>query len=183
MITDCKYVSKNYGVCLKKSNLNLMNELLIYLLSISGFSAIAIWLGKLIISKSFDLGIERYKTTLSKELEEYKNELSKISLEHQVKFTKLHDERAQKIKILYSKVVEVEKALIHSTTEAQGPEYINDIARDNAAIEKLRELIGQLDYDRIYFSINTISKFDIIIKESWEIILQMQKVRRCFSYR
>lgn len=155
-----------------------MNQIIFYFLTISGLSTIVIWLGKLVISKSFDAGIERYKASLAKEIEEYKNQLAKVSLEHQIKFTKLHDERAEKIKSLYSKVIELEVALIHSTTIAQGPEYINDNERDDAAMEKLRILINSLDLDRIYFSVSSIEKFDSIIKESWEIIFQMRKVRR-----
>jgi hypothetical protein len=158
-----------------------MNEILVYLISISGVSTIAIWLGKLVIGKSFDIGIEKYKNTLAKEIEEYKNKLSILSLEHQVKFTKLHDERAEKIKSLYSQIVEIEKALIFSTTIAQGPEFVTDTVRDEVAIEKLRELISKLDHDRIFFSIDTLEKFDSIIKESWEIIFQMMKVRRTAS--
>lgn len=158
-----------------------MNDIILYLISISGVSTIVIWLGKLVIGKSFDVGIEKYKSTLMKEIEEHKNHLSIISLEHQVKFTKLHDERAEKIKSLYSKVVEIEKALIFSTTIAQGPEFVTDTARDEAAIEKLRELISSLDHDRIFFSLDTLKKFDSIIKESWDIIFQMMTVRRSAS--
>lgn len=158
-----------------------MTDLIAYLISISGVSTIAIWLGKLVITKSFDASIEKYKATLVKEIEDHKNQLSKISLEHQVKFTKLHNERAEKIKILYSQVIELEKALIFSTTVFQGPEYISDNKRDDTSMERLRELISQLDSDRIYFSNETISKFENIINESWEIIFQMRKVRQYAS--
>lgn len=154
-----------------------MDNFIYFLLTISSVSTIAIWLGKFVITKSFDLGIEKYKSTLAKDIEEHKKQLEKISLEHQVKFTKLHDERAQKIRTLYGKVIELEKALIYSTTIAQGPDYINDTARDDASSDKLRELINQLDFDKIYFSTSTILKFESIIKESWEIIRQMRKVR------
>lgn len=154
-----------------------MNDILVYLISISGASTVAIWLGKLIITKSFDLGTEKYKANLTKEIEHYKNQLSILSLEHQIKFTKLHDERAEKIKTLYSQIVEVEKALIHSTTFAQGPEFISDNARDETAIKVLRDLISSLDRDRIFFSTSTLTKFDEIIKESWSIIFQMMRVR------
>jgi len=120
------------------------------LLSITGLSTIIIWLGKLIITKAFDFEMERYKSTLTKEIEEYKNQLAKISLEHQIKFTRLHDQRAERIRILYGKVIELEKALIHSTIVAQGPEYISDNLREETSMEKIRDLIQQLDHDRIY---------------------------------
>lgn len=60
---------------------------------------------------------------MQKELEEHKSGLSKLTLEHQIKFSKLHEGRAFRIKVLYEKVVELESALIHSTTVVQGPEY------------------------------------------------------------
>ena len=155
-----------------------MNELLIYLLSISSVSTIAIWLGKLIITKSFDLGIEKYKAELTKEIEEYRSQLLRISSEHQIKFTKLHDERAIKIKVLYTEIVELEGNLINSTTFAQGSDYPTDHKRDEAALSSIRTLIHNLDLERIYFSENTVSKIEEIIKESWEIYFTMTKARR-----
>ncbi|HQS04891.1 MAG: hypothetical protein CFE25_10580 [Chitinophagaceae bacterium BSSC1] len=155
-----------------------MGQIIQYLIGVSGFTLFFIWVSKLIITKSFDLGLENYKSSLLKDLEIHKSELSKVSLEHQVKFTKLHDDRAEKIKILYGKVIELESALIFATTVAQGPEYSTDNQRDEECFEKIRSLIRQLDLDRIYFTEETISKFDTIIKESWEISFQMRKVRR-----
>jgi len=102
-------------------------------------------------------------------------------LEHQIKFTRLHDERAEKIKVLYAKVIDLEMSLIHSTTVAQGPEYINDTSRENDCIEKLRALISQLDFDKIFFSLDTVKKFESIITESWDIIFKMRKVRHMAS--
>ena len=154
-----------------------MESLIIYALSVSGFSTLAIWLGKVIINRSFDLGLEKYKSTLVKEVEEHKSQLSKITLEHQVKFTKLHNDRASKIQNLYLLVVELEKALIQSTSMMQGPEYITSTDKDKYCIVKIQELIKQLDEDRIYFSQETIKKFDTIIKESWEITFKMKRVR------
>lgn len=155
-----------------------MGNIFYFLTAISGITAAIIWLGKLIINKSFDLGIEKYKASLQKENEEHKSQLSKLSLEHEVKFSKLHEDRAEKIKILYSKVIELEKYLIHSTSIMQGSEYGSDSKRDEDCIVKLKDLINQLDLDRIFFSSDTLIKFDNIIKESWEIIFQMKKVRR-----
>ena len=154
-----------------------MDKLLYFLTGISSLSLVAIWLGKLIINKTFDLGLEKYKASLQKENEVHKSELSKQSLEHQIKFSKLHEDRAEKIKILYSKVIELEQSLIYATTYLQGPEFISDTKRDNDCMDNLRGLIAQLDLDRIFFTTITISKFDSIIKESWDIIFQMKTVR------
>lgn len=155
-----------------------MKQVFFYFFAMSGITTFSIWVGKLIITKSFDIRIESYKAGLQKEIEGYKSNLSKISLEHQIKFSRLHEDRAEKIKVLYHKVIELERALIFATTVSQGPDFMNDHERDNNCFEKIRSLIQQLDLDRIYFSNSTILKFDIIIKESWEIAFQMQKVRR-----
>ncbi|MBN8859343.1 MAG: hypothetical protein J0H29_13200 [Sphingobacteriales bacterium] len=159
-----------------------LDQLLIFISSILGASAVVVWIGKLIITKSFDLGIEKYKSTLTKEIESYKNELSKIALEHQVKFTRLHEDRAEKIKKLHSKVYELEKALRHATTFFQGPDYTEDHARDNACNKVLNELRDQLEEDQIYFSKSTINKFETLFKESSDIILEMGKARIYGSY-
>jgi len=154
-----------------------MDKIFYFLTSISALTSVAIWLGKLVINKTFDLGLEKYKASLQKENEVHKSLLSRQSLEHQVKFSKLHEDRAEKIKILFSMVIDLEQALIFATTVAQGPDYLTDDKRDNDCINKLRTLIGQLDLDRIYFTSDTISKFDSIIKESWDIIFKMKQVR------
>ena len=155
-----------------------MQTIFTYLFVVSGLTTFSIWIGKLVITRAFDLGVEKYKVSLQKEIEEHKTELSKISLEHQIKFSSLHEERAQTIQVLYGKVIELEMALIFSTTIAQGPEYMTDLKRDDACFEKIRDLIYHLDLKRIYFSPMTISKFDTIVKESWDISFQMRKVRR-----
>lgn len=154
-----------------------METIVYYFLSIVGISGSVVWLGKLIINKSFDFGLENYRTSLAKDLESHKFNLSRISLEHQIKFTKLHDERGEKIKNLYLIVLDLEKSLIFATTYLQGPNYTTDHERDNLAREKIKELIEKLDYDRIYFSVQTLEKFNAIIRESWEIVHTMAKVR------
>lgn len=157
--------------------------MLLQLLYIMGGSTIFIWLGKLIISKSFDAGIERYKHELNKQIEEHKAEIAKLSHEHHIRFERLHEERANKMQSIFALVVEVEQALIHSTTFAQGPGYGNDDQREQSAIEKLRQLISTFDRERIFFSNATAEKVENIIKEAWDIIFTMNKVRRyAFAY-
>lgn len=158
-----------------------MEKLIYFFSGITALTTAAIWLGKLIINKTFDLGLEKYKSTLQKDIEEHKNELAKKSLEHEVKFSKLHSDRAEKIKVLYTKVIELEKALIYATTIAQGPEFIKDTKRDLDCMQTIQDLISQLELDKIYFTKETLSKFEEIIKEAWDIIFQMRKVRTTAS--
>lgn len=148
-----------------------------FLASLTGMSTIIIWLGKFIITKTVDAGIERYKAELTKDIEKHKAELSRITLEHQVKFSKLHEKRAEKIKVIYDKVKDVEKALKHSTTIWQGSEFSNDTERDQAARTEIRLLTDLVDAERIYFSDSTVGRLEVLIKESSEILTGMGFVR------
>jgi len=154
-----------------------MDKLIYFFSSITALTTASIWLGKLIINKTFDLGLEKYKSSLQKDIEVHKSELARQSLEHEIRFSKLHSDRAEKIKALYTKVIELEKALVHATTIAQGPEFIKDNKRDEDCIQAIRELISQLEFDKIYFAKETILKFEEIIKEAWSIIFKMRRVR------
>ncbi len=154
-----------------------MISIIEYILAISGITTSAILLGRYFINKAFDFGLEKYKSSLQMEIEEHKSSLTIANLEHQIRFSRLHETRAEKISQLFSMVVELEKKLIHSTTPVQGPEYGSDHERDNDAVIKLRELITLLDLNRIYFTVETIQKFESIFKESWDIIAKMRKVR------
>lgn len=147
------------------------------LISITGLSTLALFLGRLIITKAFDAGVERYKSELSKDIEKYKADLSRISLEHQIRFSKLHEERAEKIKYLHSRVISLERALVFATTPAQGAEYAVDQKRDFDCINKTKELAEELDSNRIYFADSTIKKVENIVTESGKIIAKMRKVR------
>jgi len=158
-----------------------MDKLIYFFSGITALTAAAIWLGKLIINKTFDLGLEKYKSTLQKDIEEHKNKLGRQSLEHEVKFYKLHADRAEKIKTLYTKVIELERALVYSTTIAQGPEFIKDTKRDLDCMQTIQDLIFQLELDKIYFTKDTVAKFEEIIKEAWGIIFQMRRVRSTAS--
>lgn len=152
-----------------------------FILAFVGASGVIIWLGKLIIEKSFDIGIEKYKAELVKDIEKHKSDLSKITLEHQIVFSKLHEQRAEKIKFLYRKVMEVEKALRYSTTPAQGGEEFINTDRENEVLNEILSLTELLDSERIYFSESTIAKIDTIIKESSDIRKEMWSVR--FSHK
>ena len=60
-----------------------MDKLIYFFSGITALTTAAIWLGKLIINKTFDLGLEKYKSTLQKDIEEHKNKLGRQSLEHE----------------------------------------------------------------------------------------------------
>ena len=149
-----------------------------FLATLTGASTVIIWLGKFIITKTVDVGIEKYKAELVKDIEKHKAELSRITLEHQVMFSKLHEQRAEKIKLLHDKVINLEKSLTYSTIKnGQGGDFGSDIERDAKVRNLTAELSELIDAERIYFSDSTILKFDSLIKESNEISQKMENVR------
>ncbi len=154
-----------------------MEQILTYFLSITALTGAAVWFGKLLINKAFDFSIEKYKSSLQKDMEAFKSQLSKMALEHQIKFSKLHEDRAEKIKILYTQIVNLEQSLIDSTWIAQGPEYMHALHLDKKCQDNLRELNFTLNLNKIYFSDTTIKKFESIFSEAWEIINRMRQAR------
>ena len=152
-----------------------------FLISLGSASAVIIWLGKFIITKTVDVGIEKYKAGLIKDIEKHKADLSKITLEHQIKFSKLHEERGEKIKTLYNKIIELQKTLIYSTTFVQGPDFGGDTNRDDESLRKINTLVELIDFEKIYFSNSTILKFETLINESKEILSIIRKARMYYS--
>ena len=142
-----------------------------------GLGGIVIYLGKRIIDKSLDIGVEKYKSTLNRDLESHKAELLRqteefranlqmISLEHQVRYTKLHDERGQSIKKIYSLLVELQNRLQYFTSVFQGPEWVTDVDKENAAKEALNELSNFFQINRIYYPEPICTTIDEILKVS-----------------
>jgi hypothetical protein len=152
-----------------------------FLATLAGASTVIIWLGKFIITKAVDVGIEKYKAELIKDIEKHKAELSRVTIEHQVKFSKLHEQRAEKIKTLYGHVRELEKSLNYSTTRFQGSSFGTDTERDDKCRKLAFELEDVIDIERIYFSDLTIQKFESIISESKEILSDIAQVRHAYS--
>lgn len=164
--------------------MNLFTQFATIIFTTISFTGILGYLGKLIINKSFDFGIEKYKGKLSKELESHKSELDKeaesyranlqlISLEHQIRYSKLHEERGIAIKEIYSLLVQLKNKLEYFTSVFQGPDWTSDIDREKAAIEAQNNLLKFFQTNRLFFSDKICSQVDHIIKLSWGIIVDM----------
>ena len=152
-----------------------------FLTTLAGTSTVIIWLGKFIITKTVDVGVERYKAELVKDVEKHKAELSRINFEYQIKFSKLHEDRGEKIKLLYHKIIELKKILGHSTTLGQGGEFGTDTIRDDESLKTIQSLVELVELEKIYFSNSTIFKFNSLIKESKEILLGIMDVRSNYN--
>jgi hypothetical protein len=172
-----------------------INYIITIIFSTVGVGGIIIYLGKRIIDKSLDMGVERYKSSLTKDLETHKSELQKetdefranlqiISLEHQIRYTKLHEQRGESIRQIYSLIVDLKNKLEYFTTVFQGPKWTTDSDREKEATNSHRNISNFFQINRIYFSDSICNQFDEILKLSWSIIVDMSvtKVEAASAY-
>jgi hypothetical protein len=138
-----------------------------------GIIAIVTYLGKQVFNKVLDVGLESYKgklktdleqfkgqlntklethkSKLATETEEFKSQLNKVATEHQIRFLKLHADRAMVIREMHNKIYTLEKSMQHLTTLFQGPEWVTDTTREEAATTSLNDLKDYIELNRIFF--------------------------------
>jgi hypothetical protein len=152
-------------------------EILKFFLSVSCITAIIIYVGKKLVDKTLDAGIEKYKNNLNKELESFKSDLNRFNIEHQIKYNKLYEQRGEKIKELYQLIYELEKKLKFFTSVFQGPEWSAETERGEAVRIHVLNLEDVLELNRIYFSDDLCIKVELIIKESRDIMSKIHKAK------
>ncbi len=164
--------------------MNTLNTIVAILGSISAISGVVIYIGKRVIDKTLDAGLEKYKGILAKDLEthkatlsikseEFKANLQLLNLEHQIRYSKLHEERGKSIKDVYELLIDLQEKLEYFTTIFQGPNWITDLARENAAIESRTTLLKYFQRNRIYYPNVICSLIDEILERSNKIIIDM----------
>lgn len=162
----------------------MLQSIIYYLLTAGGISALAYFIFKTAITKSFDFAIEKYKVELNKDLENYKQkflldtekfkaDLNIISIEHNISFSKLQEERAVVIKITYIKLIDLQNKLFNLTTMFQSSEWVNDVERDNDAKKSLDEFKDYFSINRIFLTKDVCDKILNIITKSWDVIVEM----------
>jgi hypothetical protein len=164
--------------------MNTLQTILTILGSISAVSAAIIYIGKRIIDKTLDIGLEKYKASLNKELETHKSELTKgmeefkanlqiLNLERQIKYSRLHEERGKSIKETYELLIDLQEKLEYFTTIFQGPQWTTDHEREKGAIESRANLYRYFQRNRIYYPEAICSLIDEILSVSHNIIVDM----------
>ena len=78
-------------------------EIIKFLISVSGLSAVLIYVGKKLVDKTLDAGLEKYKA-----------ELGRLNAEHQIRYDKLHEERGEKIRLLYTLIYDLKRICVLS---------------------------------------------------------------------
>lgn len=120
-----------------------MNNLFEFIFGIASFSGLMIFLGKTIITKSFDVSLKKYQ-----------NDLELIKIEHQVKYSKLHEERAYFLKELYIELYQVE-------------EFLNKFISPRVDITQKKISDYQKGYDRIKIVRIQIEKNRIFVSDEF----------------
>lgn len=168
--------------------LSILKFIIGFFVSVAGISTVLIYLGKLLINKSLDLAVEKYRSNLVKELEihksklgrdteEFKMTLNRIVIEHQIRFSKLHEDRALVVKEMYCKIYNLEKSLLHLTSLFQGPEWTEDRTREEDSITRLDDLKEHLELNRIYLEEAYCNDLDILIDDCLAIVRDMRKAK------
>lgn len=152
-------------------------DIIKFLISVSGLSAIAIYIGKQLVNKTLDAGIEKYRMGLNKELEIFKSELSRTNVEHGIRFSKLHEQRAEKIKLLYTLAYDLERKLKSFTDIMQGPEWSVDTDKSTEVKKCLVAIEEALELNRIYFSDELSKQIETIIHKSTQGLAMMNRAR------
>jgi hypothetical protein len=122
--------------------------------------------------------LEAHKASLNRETEGFKAELNKVHIQYQIKFSKLHEDRAVIIREIYLKIYNLETALKHLTSIAQGPEWSEDKEREDKAFEIHYDIKDYFEKNQIYFEDSVCLKLDKAIKDSLEIIQEMRRAKR-----
>lgn len=144
-----------------------MNEILHIAIGSLTIGGVIIFLGKKLIDKGFDAALKTFE-----------NKLDLLKIEHQIKYSKLHEERASLVKVLYTDLYKLEKALVHMTTSFQGPNWTKDDARRDEAKEQLKICNEFLEVNRIYFSEEFYNELELNIDECRKVINEMERAKR-----
>ncbi|MDB5123696.1 MAG: hypothetical protein JWP94_1825 [Mucilaginibacter sp.] len=141
-------------------------DIIKFLISVSGVSAVLIYVGKKLIDKTLDAGLEKYKA-----------ELSRLNGEHQIRYGKLHEERGEKIRLLYTLIYELEKNLRAFTNFMQKGNLATDTLPSTEVKQSLAAVKEALEVNRIYFSDELCSKIEAIMDKSTTALARMNRAK------
>lgn len=159
-----------------KETQDLLLGIFYYFSSITTITAGIVVLAKLSINYFIDKGIEKYKTSLNKEVESFKSELKIKESESQIKFSKLHEERATAIKELYNLSLVLQDAIFNLTQPSQGPDWINK-SLDDKMYSELKCFQRYFISSKILINKSLCQKIDKFIEECFNIQSDMEEAK------
>ncbi len=169
------------------------SQIIKFLLSASGITAVLIFIAKFAINKFGEVQILKYKQSLENDTEEFKHklnfetekfkqELNKTTIEHQIRYAKLYEERGQIIKQTYNLLYKLESSLANLTSMLQGPEWTKETERDKQTTEVIANLKTQLEQNRIFFSAELCNKIEAILTDAHKITVDIYGAKKDQEY-
>jgi hypothetical protein len=158
------------------------NNILTFFISAGAITGAIVYIGKRIVDKSLDLALEKYKSTLALELETHKIQLEKALFEHQTKFGKLHQDRLDVIKLLHTKLYELQMALVEIVDEEvvggdPMTQFFRGKPKKSTINERLIDLKDSLEIYGIFFSDEICKKIGHILYRSQDMFFQYVLVK------
>jgi hypothetical protein len=143
-----------------------MNNLLTFLIGVSGITTALIFIAKFAIKWIGDVGLEKYKNELIQESIKYKSVLDKDLEKFKIKYTRLHLEQVEIIKLLYSKLIKAERPLEYLLRPIKvNPDKSNEeIAKE--VVQKANDFFDYFDENEVIFNEDTCKTIKLI-KENY----------------
>lgn len=156
--------------------MDLLEGILYYFGSITVITGGIVFLAKLSINYFTDKGIEKYKTSLNKEVELFKSDLKIKESQSQIKFSKLHEERGHAIKELYNLSLTLKDAIFNLTQPAQGPNWL-DKSLDDKMYSDLKIFQRYFISSKILIDKSLCLKIEKFIGECFKILSDMDEAK------
>ena len=132
--------------------------------SVSGITAVVIFLGRRIIDHSFSKNLEKHKTELNKDLEGHKAELNRLNAEFQIKLSSFQVGRIDVIKELYANIFKMESSLYKLLRIFQPIDDPTEEEKLQDVVTNGNNLQGHYSINKIYFNKDTCNQIDELLK-------------------
>lgn len=146
-----------------------MNDILKFLIGTTGVSVVVIFLGKFILYFLRDIGVEKYKTNLDKEIIKYQSKLDEKVEKFKISYSNLFVEQIVIMKETYKKLIVAEKPLEYLMrpikTSPVKPE--DEIAKE--VIDKANDLFDYFDENELMFNEKISETFNLIREKYVEV--------------
>jgi len=118
-----------------------------------------------------DKSIDKYHLQLNKETESFKHQLQLITQEHQIQYLKLHSDRVEVIKLLYQKLVMLEKAMCSYMARYKLIDsFNNEEEKQKLASESAKDFFDYFHLNEIFFDesiCSLIKEMDELYSDAW----------------
>ncbi|MGV0854821.1 hypothetical protein ACTS9E_04405 [Empedobacter brevis] len=153
-----------------------------YIISITAFSGVVIFIVKQDYVTILNSGLEKFKSKLSKEVEDFKSELKIKEIERNITFNKLHEERAVVLKTLYKKSLDINLSMLKLTHPAQGKEWFKNFDSNIEVDNVLKDYCSYYMANLIYLNKDLGVKIEKFLDKCHRIETQMATAKRNYNF-